>query len=154
MYQRILVPFDASPTSLKGLDEAIKLAKLTGGRIRLVHMAEVMKYATGFETFAGYVGDIVPLMKQVGHDILGLGLRLAESAGVQVETLLFESITTRLCDLVVDEAHEWKADVIVLGTHGRRGVGRFLLGSDAEQILRLAPVPVLLVRGAQEPETT
>jgi len=148
MYQRILVPFDASPTAIQGLDEAIKLAKLAGGRLRLVHMAEVMKYATGFETSASYVSEVIPLMMEAGRDILDLGRRRAESAGVPVETHLFESITTRLCELVVDEAKAWNADVIVLGTHGRRGVGRFLLGSDAEQILRVAPVPVLLVRGA------
>ena len=46
---------------------------------------------------------------------------------------------------VVEEAVEWKADLIVIGTHGRRGASRLLLGSDAEQIVRCAPVPVLLV---------
>jgi len=49
-------------------------------------------------------------------------------------------------DLVIDQAREWGANLIVLGTHGRRGVNRMLLGSDAEQILRMATVPVLLVR--------
>jgi nucleotide-binding universal stress UspA family protein len=48
------------------------------------------------------------------------------------------------------EVAEWPADLIVLGTHGRRGVGRMLLGSDAEQVLRTATVPVLLVRSGAE----
>ena len=51
-----------------------------------------------------------------------------------------------MCDLVAKAAKEWPAELVVIGTHGRRGVGRLLLGSDAEQILRLSPVPVLLVR--------
>jgi nucleotide-binding universal stress UspA family protein len=52
----------------------------------------------------------------------------------------------RVSDVIVKEAAQWPADLIVLGTHGRRGAGRLLLGSDAEQVLRVAPVPVLLVR--------
>ncbi|MCG3189203.1 MAG: hypothetical protein LKCHEGNO_01489 [Burkholderiaceae bacterium] len=64
------------------------------------------------------------------------------------ETALNDTFTARVCDVVVQEALEWKADLIVIGTHGRRGASRLLLGSDAEQVLRLAPVPVLLVRDA------
>ena len=67
-------------------------------------------------------------------------------AGVKVETALLESYTGRVSDLVIDQSVEWGANLIVLGTHGRRGVKRMLLGSDAEQVLRLATVPVLLVR--------
>lgn len=149
MYQRILVPFDASPTSTKGLEEAIKLAKLSGGRLRLLHVAELMRYATGFETSAAYLDEVIPAMKQAGLAILDQGKQLAESAGLPVETVLLDGMANRLCDLVINEARSWQADVIVLGTHGRRGMGRFLLGSDAEQILRLSPMPVLLVRGSQ-----
>jgi len=60
--------------------------------------------------------------------------------------VLVEDMTARVADLVTEQARAWKADLIVIGTHGRRGVDRFLLGSDAEQILRIAPAPVLLVR--------
>jgi nucleotide-binding universal stress UspA family protein len=52
----------------------------------------------------------------------------------------------RAADAIVEEAGKWKADVIVLGTHGRRGLRRALLGSDAEEVVRNASVPVLLVR--------
>jgi nucleotide-binding universal stress UspA family protein len=55
----------------------------------------------------------------------------------------------RVWVLVVEQAQDWKADLIVIGTHGRRGMGRLLMGSDAEQILRMAPVPVLLVRAPE-----
>lgn len=67
------------------------------------------------------------------------------SSGVAVDTALFERLSGRLCDLVGDEARKWNADLIVLGTHGRRGVSRLVMGRDAEQILRMAPVSVLLV---------
>jgi len=65
---------------------------------------------------------------------------------VPVDGVLLDTFNRRLCDLVVRAARDWPADLVVIGTHGRRGVGRLLLGSDAEQILRLSPVPVLLVR--------
>jgi len=57
----------------------------------------------------------------------------------------------RVSEAVIQQTKEWGADLIVIGTHGRRGANRLLLGSDAEQIMRLAPVPVLLVR---TPEAT
>jgi nucleotide-binding universal stress UspA family protein len=147
MYQRILVPIDGSPTSNRGLDEAATLAKLTGGRLRLVHAVDELTYANGFETYAAYAADLVPLMKKAGEDVLQRGKQRAEARGVPVDVLLLESLGVRLGDLVIEHAQSWKADLIVIGTHGRRGVRRLLLGSDAEQILRLSPVPVLLVRG-------
>lgn len=147
MYQRILVPIDGSPTSDRGLDEAITLAKLGGGRLRLVHAVDELTYATGFETYAAYAADVIPAMKKAGEELLKRGKQHAEDQGVPVDTVLLESLGVRLGDLVIEHAQSWKADLIVIGTHGRRGVRRLLLGSDAEQILRLSPVPVLLVRG-------
>lgn len=143
MYQRILVPIDGSATSTRGLDEAIQLAKLTHARLRLVHMVDELSFATGF---GGYAGDVAAVLKSAGNEVLAQGAARAKAAGVDAETALFETMSNRLSDVVVDEIGQWPADVVVLGTHGRRGVGRWLLGSDAEQILRSSPVPVLLVR--------
>ncbi|HEX7439885.1 MAG TPA: universal stress protein, partial [Caldimonas sp.] len=106
-------------------------------------------FATGFETCAVYTGEVIPLMKKMGEQVLQQGRARAEAAGVRVDTVLIETVAARVAEIVVDQARAWGADVIVIGTHGRRGVGRLLLGSDAEQILRLAPVPVLLVRASQ-----
>jgi nucleotide-binding universal stress UspA family protein len=143
MYQRILVPIDGSATSNRGLDEAIQLAKLTHAKLRLVHMVDELSFATGF---GGYAGDVAGVLKSAGNEVLSQGAARAKAAGVDAETALFETMSNRLSDVVVDEIGKWPADVVVLGTHGRRGVGRWLLGSDAEQILRSSPVPVLLVR--------
>jgi len=71
----------------------------------------------------------------------------AQAANVPADTHLIDTPGQRLGQTVADEAVNWKADLIVLGTHGRRGVGRVLLGSGAEQIIRMASVPVLIVRG-------
>jgi nucleotide-binding universal stress UspA family protein len=146
VYQRILVPIDGSATSLQGLDEALRLAKLTGATLRLVHVVDELKYVTGFETFAAYSSDLLPLMEEAGKKILQQGRERAQRAGITAETVLFASLAGRMWELVVKQAKAWNADLIVIGTHGRRGVGRVLLGSDAEQVLRIAPVPVLLVR--------
>ncbi|HET7877050.1 MAG TPA: universal stress protein, partial [Methylomirabilota bacterium] len=71
----------------------------------------------------------------------------AREAGVAVEPALLESDGRRVAAVVVDEARWWEADLIVVGTHGRRGLDRLLLGSVAEGVVRAAPVTVLLVRG-------
>jgi nucleotide-binding universal stress UspA family protein len=148
MYQRILVPTDGSATSSKGLKEAIALAKLTGGRIRLLHVVDTMPMSIAAEGLVGFSADLLPILRESGQAILDLARKRTEAEGIAVETTLREVIAGRVCDLVVEEASSWPADLIVLGTHGRRGVGRLLLGSDAEQVLRSATVPVLLVRGA------
>jgi nucleotide-binding universal stress UspA family protein len=148
MYQSILVPTDGSATSSKGLDEAIALAKLTGGRIRLLHVVDTMPMAIAAEGLVGFSADVLPLLRSSGQAILDVARKRAEAEGIAVDATLREVIAGRVCDAVMEEASSWPADLIVLGTHGRRGVGRLLLGSDAEQVLRSATVPVLLVRGA------
>lgn len=148
-YQRILVPVDGSPTSLRGLDEAIRLARVTGGRLRLLHVVDELTFATGFETGTAFLGDVLPLMREAGNAILQQACARAEAAGVPADPVLCDRFAVRVCDAVVEEARQAGAELIVLGTHGRRGVGRLLLGSDAEQVLRLAEVPVLLVRAPE-----
>ncbi len=148
MYQRILVPVDGSPTSDKGLAEAIALAKMTGGRIRLIHVVDELSIAMSSDSFAGYSAALIPLLREGGEKILELAKKRVIAAGVEVDTALHEVLATRVSHLIIEEAAAWRADLIVIGTHGRRGVSRVLLGSDAEQVLRSASVPVLLVRGA------
>ena len=146
MYQRIIVPIDGSATAAAGLDEAIAMARLTGAELRLMHVLDATAYATGFEPGVVYCSEVIPQMKRAGTRILEAAKARAEAGGVTAEGLLLDTVAGRVCDLVVAQAVSWGADLIVIGTHGRRGVGRFFMGSDAEQVLRMAPVPVLLVR--------
>ncbi len=148
MYQRILVPIDGSTTSTQGLNEAIKLAKLTGAEMRLIHVADALSFATGFEPYAVYAGDLVPRIREAGELVLKGARELVQAQGIRVDSKLLDDLVSRVSETVIEQAKAWGADLIVLGTHGRRGVGRFLLGSDAEQIARTAPVPVLLVRAS------
>ena len=147
MYQRILAPVDGSPTSNLGLEEAIKLAKLTGGRLRLMHVVDQMPFVMAAEGYAAMSADILGMLKDAGQKILDEARKRVEKEGVPVDGKLFESLELRLCERVVEQIEAWQADVVVIGTHGRRGVRRMLLGSDAELIVRTATVPILLVRG-------
>ncbi|MEO8309589.1 MAG: universal stress protein [Caldimonas sp.] len=147
MYQRILVPVDGSATSNLGLDEAVKLAKLTKGRLRLVHVVDQMPFLFAAEGYAAMSADVLGMLKDAGQKILDAARERVEKEGVSVEAKLFEGLDSRLSDRILEQIKSWQADVIVLGTHGRRGARRMLLGSDAELIVRTATVPILLVRG-------
>jgi nucleotide-binding universal stress UspA family protein len=146
MYQRILVPVDGSETSNAGLAEAVKLAKLTGAQLRLMHVIDESPFLMSAEGMAAVSTDVLALLREGGARVLEQARALVASQGVAVDTKLYDGITSRLCDCVAEQVAQWRADLIVLGTHGRRGVGRMLLGSGAEQVARTATVPVLLVR--------
>jgi len=146
-YHQILVPVDGSPTSAKALDEAIRLAQLTGARLRLVHVVDELSYVNGFEPAMNYLNEIIPLMREAGEKLLAHERQKALDKGVDADSVLIVEGPGRICDHVTEQARRIKADLIVVGSHGRRGIGRVLLGSDAEQIVRHAPVPVLVVRG-------
>ena len=149
MYQRILVPIDGSATAERGLAEAIKLGRLTGAQLRLIHVVDELSFALGAsQGMTTMTGDVLDMLREGGAEILALGAANVRAAGLQVDTVLKDSFAGRVSDLVIREAGAWPADLIVLGTHGRRGVGRLFLGSDAETIVRSAPVPVLLLRTA------
>ncbi len=151
MYQRILVPIDGSPTSRQGLDEAIRLAACTHGRLLLLHAVDDMTVAMALEPSVAYVDDWYDLLKEGGARLLADARAVAISAGIEVDTVLSESYAQPTADGIVAEATRWKADLIVIGTHGRRGIGRVLLGSTAEAVVRSSPVPVLLIRGTDLP---
>ena len=153
MYQKILVPIDGSDLSLQGLDEAIMLGKLTQAKLRLFHVVDETSFgmASGYG-FGGsilnmeYTGNLANQLTENGKEVLRSAEERVRAAGLEVDSVLRDSFQGRLCDQVVAQAGAWPADLIVLGSHGRRGVDRLFMGSDAEAILRIAPVPVLLVR--------
>jgi nucleotide-binding universal stress UspA family protein len=149
MYQRILVPVDGSSTSQRGLAEAISLARLTQGRLRLLHVIDELSFALAMDAYSGHSGDWLGALRESGQRLLEEGKSAAEAAGIGAETVLCDTFSGAVHEMVTAEARKWPADLIVLGTHGRRGVGRLVLGSSAEHILRFAPVPVLLVRAPE-----
>jgi nucleotide-binding universal stress UspA family protein len=149
MYQRILVPVDGSSTSAHGLGEAIRLAGLTGGRLRLMHVIDELSFALAMDAYAGHSGDWLQELRNAGTRLLEEGKAKAAAAGVEADSVLCDNFRGAVPDRVTAEAASWPADLIVLGTHGRRGLGRMVMGSSAEHILRTANVPVLLVRAPE-----
>ena len=142
MYKRILVPFDGSETSTQALVAALQLAREADGRVRILHAFDTMAYLTGYEYSAqAYEGAL-----RSAGEMLDKAMEIARAAGVPADKQMLDVPGARLGELVADEALAWKADLVVVGTHGRRGMGRVLLGSGAEQVIRLAPVPVLVFR--------
>ncbi len=144
MYRRILVALDGSPTARRGLEEALRLARAGGGRLLLLHVSEEPPplMVNGDWTLPTLPSEI---WREAGRRILEEARKLCEAAAVESETRLVDAAGQRLGPLVSQAASAWQADLIVAGTHGRRGLDRLLLGSVAEGILRTTPIPVLLV---------
>jgi nucleotide-binding universal stress UspA family protein len=152
MYRRILVPIDGSPTSKLGLKEAIGLAKTEGARLRVLNVLDEKLAVPGMDAYG--VADLTTLLGVLnleGRKALKDAVALTRRQGVQVDTEMAEGRGRFVSDVIVDAAKTWRADLIVMGTHGRRGFNRLLMGSDAERVLRETPVPVLFVRGEPSP---
>jgi nucleotide-binding universal stress UspA family protein len=147
MYKQILVPVDGSETSDRGLSEAIGLAKLLGATLHLFHAVD-LHFLYMDVSGMGNIPDCTVAMRETGEALLKKSADRARAGGVEVQTHLVESTANVVADEIVAEAARCKAELIVMGTHGRRGVRHMVMGSDAEGVVRRAPVPVLLVRGS------
>jgi nucleotide-binding universal stress UspA family protein len=145
MFKRILVPVDGSQTSNKALATALGLARECGAVVRLVHAIDDLALISGYD----YSVDLLSVARNQAHGLLADAMAIARSSGVESDSVLAEIPGVRLGETVAIQAREWEADLIVLGTHGRKGLGRVLMGSGAEQVIRTAPVPVLVVRGEE-----
>ncbi len=144
LFKKILVPIDGSSSANKALAYALKLAQADHADVRLVYCIDELSLLSSHE----YSGEMAQLARESGHKILQDGMALANAAHVKADTRLIDRVGQRLGESVADAAGDWGADLVVIGTHGRRGIGRVLLGSGAEQVMRMSPVPVLMVRGS------
>ena len=147
-YKRILVPIDGSPTSGRGLREAIGFAKAQKARLQLVHVVDVHNAMLAGMASGDTVRDLAAALNERGRSLLEKAAARVRQSGLRCETVLLESLTGPAAEPIVRQARKWRADLIVIGTHGRRGLKRLVMGSDAEQIVRNAPAPVMLVRQA------
>ena len=144
MYRKILVPIDGSTTSQGGLREAIKLAKNQGAQLRLFHMVSDPVFDCGYGS-GSFGGELIASAHEAGRSIVSEALAITRHEGLEPETVMVDSLTGSAAASIVAEAKAWAADLIVMGTHGRKGLIRLAMGSDAESVVREAPVPVLLV---------
>jgi nucleotide-binding universal stress UspA family protein len=145
MHVHILVPIDGSDTSEKGLAEAIRTAS---GQARITLLTVIDGFDLG-DARAGRASTSagVDVLIQQGRKILSEAAEKVGRRGIPVETVLIEAVGGRVAHHIVDEAENRRADLIVMGTHGRGGVTRLVLGSDAEKVVQRSAIPVMLVRG-------
>ncbi|MGE5027134.1 MAG: universal stress protein [Betaproteobacteria bacterium] len=146
IYQRILVAVDGSDLSDRALREAIALAKSQCAALRIVHVAD--EVTLNWEGEYVDMADVLEKFRESGRRVAEKAQGLVRGAGLEAEVKLLEiqSFGQRISDMIVAESKDWPADLIVVGTHGRRGLHDMLLGSVADGIARRATVPVLLVR--------
>lgn len=147
MYSRIIVAVDGSHASNRALEESIKLAKAFNATLRIIHVLDDLSVSMTANPYAGYyTGQLIESLRQGGAAILEQALARAAAAGVSAETVLYDDLGLPVEERIVGVAQEWPADLIVMGTHGRRGIKRTMLGSSAEAVLRTSKLPVLMVR--------
>ena len=144
--QHILVPTDFSAYADQALDYAIDLAQKLQARLTLVHIIDT--------TPLGVVEGATMLPPSYWQELeTGVAQRMEESlkpihdVGLQGETVIVHGVPFQA---IIDTAKEKGVDLIIMGTHGRTGLTHVLMGSVAEKVVRLAPCPVLVTRGATE----
>jgi nucleotide-binding universal stress UspA family protein len=139
--KHLLVPVDFGAPSEHALGAAVDLARRFGSRITLVHVYEIPSYAYGGMTFA--TADLLGPIEAAAREHLDRTLRQVQTQVPGANAILRQGNPALEILAVVDEQHP---DLVVIGTHGRTGVSRALLGSVAEKVVRLSPAPVLTMR--------
>ncbi|MDZ7702188.1 MAG: universal stress protein [Halobacteriales archaeon] len=141
MYDRILVPTDGSAGTRRAIDHALGLAEAHDATLHGLYVVNTASYASfSMETAWEGIGD---MLRDEGESAIAAIRSLAEEAGIPVETDIREGSPSRE---IVRYAEEQDCDLVVMGTHGRGGIDRLLLGSVAERVVRASEVPVLTVR--------
>lgn len=147
MYEKILVATDGSSLSKKAVSSAIALAALTGAdlfAIKVVPRYPQSYFEGGLALQAAEVGRIEQQWADEGQSVVDEVKKLAELQGVKTRALTVKSDV--VSDAIIAAARKHKCDLIVMASHGRKGVKRLLLGSETHQVLTHSHIPVLVLR--------
>ncbi|MBS0359040.1 MAG: universal stress protein [Proteobacteria bacterium] len=146
-YKNIMVAIDGSNTSNLALQEAIQLTKDQKANLRIIHVVDE-NFVNYGETYIDY-DALSASCREEGQKILNKMEEIARQSNVKFESQLVElkPFEGRIAEKIVDETKKWPADLLIIGTHGRRGFNHLILGSVAEGVIRIATTPVLLIRG-------
>ncbi|WP_061958549.1 universal stress protein [Cupriavidus pauculus] len=146
MYDQILVAVDGGASADLAVAQAIAMARAFNAQIKFLYIVDDSELfdATGTEDTAVLLGQLV----QVGERALELASERCQHAGVACIKELVERPLGRgnISETIVERADTWPADIIVMGTHGRRGMRRVIMGSVSEGVLAKTNKPVLLIR--------
>jgi nucleotide-binding universal stress UspA family protein len=152
MYRHVLVAIDDSDTARKALTEAIALAGMHGAVLEIVHAVDEQLvhvfHAGGVTTTSAH--DLKHALVSGGEGVLAKAVEQATAAGIEVRSRLLRGHGEHADDLIAAAVESSGADLLVLGSHGRRGVRRLLIGSVAENLVRKVTVSVLIVRGLHD----
>ncbi len=149
MFQHILLPTDGSELSDKAVKQAIELAKALGARITAVHIVDKFHLRIPDE---GFPPPEIPVLKERFDEIeaaraktiLGPIKEAAKVAGIECDVATATSDTPY--EMIIDQATRFKCDLIVMASHGRRGLQGILLGSETQKVLTHSKIPVLVCR--------
>jgi len=141
-FQNILVPTDGSEYTNSAIDKALELAKVVGGRITALYVLDQTMISNMPVDVA--VRNIHDALEKEGDDAVRYVRERAESMGIPVKVLVKEGVPV---NVIVDESSNY--DVIVMGTLGRTGVSKFLMGSVAEKVVRASRCPVMVVKAKE-----
>lgn len=145
MYKNILCPIDGSTTSNSGVNEAIHLASDLHAKLRFINIIDmyVPTLISSLHISSEFVDDTA---RNSAKHLLHEAVDAAKKLGVDADARMVESNGMPISSLIVNYAKEWPADLIVIGTHGLSGIDRFVVGSEAETVVRHSTVPVLLIK--------
>lgn len=145
MYKHLLITTDGSEVAQKGIDHGLALAKALGAAATIVTVTEPFPvYAMGSSYVPLEFADYDNVQKEFAQKVLGAAQKAAEAAGVAVTTLHVPN--SQPADTIIETATSRGCDLIVMASHGRRGLGRLMLGSQTSEVLAHAKLPVLVVR--------
>jgi len=141
---KILIPVDGSDSSICAAEYGINVAKTLGARIMVVYVIDtvVLEEARSFFKASEHE-DVERKLEQVGREYINYVLCLAEKEGVKATSLIAKG---EPFEQIVQLAKESNVDLIVMGTHGRKGPDRILIGSVAERVIEYSLCPVLVVK--------
>jgi len=143
MYNHILVPTDGSAGSVRATEHAVDLAEKYGADIHALYVVNVGR----LEGMSLNVPGSIDRLEEEGRELVGDVVDTAENAGVEATSAIELG---RPAETIIEYADENGSDLIVIGTRGRGGLSRRLLGSVTEQVVRLADVPVHTVRAGED----
>lgn len=144
-YQHILVPVDGSQPALAAVQQAADLAKACGSKVTAVCVLSVDPFiAVEFVDTQALVDDYRRQAKQEIQKSLDQAKALFTQQGVEVETRVIEG--QEIYKEIINTAEEVHADLIIMGSHGRKGLKKLFLGSVAQNVLAATPLPVMIVK--------
>jgi nucleotide-binding universal stress UspA family protein len=147
MYQRILVPTDGSPLSKKAVKSAIDLASSMGAEVvalNVVARYPVSYFEGGVSLPPQEVGRIEKQWSENGQAVADAAARVAERAGLKAKGVTVRS--DLVAEAILGAARKHKCDLVVMASHGRKGIKRLLLGSETQHVLTHSQLPVLVLR--------